>query len=292
MTSDALLDPAFVHELEALRRQLTVRARSGRAGEHATRRRGGAAEFAEHRAYGAGDDLRRMDWLAFARTGSPVLKVFHAEEDTLVRLVVDRSASLDVGTPTKLATAKRLAASIGYMALASSERAQVHAAGEALDASYEPGRGRASLPRVLRELSGLEAAGKTDLARVVDAIVKRAPRPGMLVVVSDFLDPGPFDVALARAASAGHHIALVQVLADDELEPPYEGDFAFEDAETGEVVLVTVDDRSRGAYLARLEGLFAKLRALAKRHRGTYVRTSSAAAILEPLRRFASGGVD
>ena len=70
-----LLDPGFALELEALRRRLQVRARSGGGGEHVAKRRGGSAEFLEHRAYTAGDDLRRMDWLAFARTGEPVLNL-------------------------------------------------------------------------------------------------------------------------------------------------------------------------------------------------------------------------
>jgi uncharacterized protein (DUF58 family) len=290
MNRNRLLDPAFIHELEALRLRLVVRASSGQSGERATRKRGGTAEFAEHRAYGAGDDVRRMDWLAFARTGTPVLKLFRAEEDTLVRLVIDTSASLGVGSP-----AKRIAASIAYMALASSERAQVLGAGDGMGTSFEPARGRGSLHRLLRELDELNAAGatgKTDLARAIEAVVKRSPRPGMLVLLSDFLDPGPFDVALARAVAAGHQVALVQILAPDELEPNYEGNVAFEDVETGNVVLVTVDDRARDAYLARLEGLFARLRSLAKRHRGAYVRTSTSETLLAPLRRFVAGSVD
>src|SRR5262245_41387207 len=89
-----LLDPAFVRELEALRRRLEVHARSGASGEHVAKRRGGAAEFQEHRAYAPGDDLRRIDWAAYARSGEPVLKLFRAEEDVVSRLVLDASASL------------------------------------------------------------------------------------------------------------------------------------------------------------------------------------------------------
>ena len=92
--SGGLLDPSFTRELEALRRQLHIRARSGTVGEHVATRRGASAEFLEHRPYAPGDDLRRMDWLAFARTGEPVLKLFRAEEDVVVRLVVDASGSL------------------------------------------------------------------------------------------------------------------------------------------------------------------------------------------------------
>jgi uncharacterized protein (DUF58 family) len=287
-----LLEAGFVRELEALRRRMQIRARSGGGGDHLARRRGGSAEFLEHRAYAPGDDLRRMDWLAFARTGDPVFKLFRAEEDAVVRLLVDATRSMDHGAPSKLDAARRLAASIGYMALADSERAQVLAARSGLDRVREPVRGRSSLQKLLRQLEDIRPEGETDLARAIDAVLVRSERPGMLVVLSDFFDPGPFEAALGRAASAGHDVALVQVLAPDEISPAYEGDLALEDVETGAVVEVTVDGRAIDAYLARLEALFASLRALAKRLRATYVRAPTNEPLLRAIRRFVARTVD
>jgi uncharacterized protein (DUF58 family) len=269
-----------------------VRARSGGGGERAASRRGSSAEFLEHRPYSAGDDLRRMDWLAFARTGEPVLKQFRAEEDVVVRLAVDGSASLDFGDPSKLAVAKRLAAAIGYMALASSERAQVLIAGERLSRVREPVRGRGALATLLRELDEVRAERGTDLARAIDGIVLRTSRPGMLVVISDFLDAGPVEGALGRAAAAGHDLAIVQVLAPEEIDPPWDGDLALEDSETHESIDVTVDDRAAGAYRRRLEGLFASLRGTAKKLRATYVRTQTTQPLLDAVRRFVERTVD
>ena len=287
-----LLDPSFVRELEALRRKLRVRVPSGAGGEHVASRRGSSAEFLEHRAYAPGDDLRRIDWLAFARTGEPVLKTFRAEEDVLVRVVVDASASLDAGEPPKIVQAKRIAAAIAAMALASSERAQVLAASDGVVRTREPGRGRGALPKLLRELDAIVAERGTDLARAIDAVLLRSHRPGMLVVVSDFLDAGPFDAALGRAAAGGHDLALIQVLAPEEIDPPWDGDLALEDAETGEVLDVTLDARAIEAYLGRLAGLAATLRAVAKRHRGTYLRVSTKDPLLDVARRFVVRAVD
>src|SRR3954470_7478464 len=142
----ALLDPAFVRELEALRRRLQVLVQSGASGERASRRRGGSAEFQEHRPYAPGDDLRRVDWSAFARTGEPVLKLFRAEEDTVLRLLVDASASLAFGEPQKLEVARRVAAAIGYLALANGQRAQVLVARES--GSPAPSAGTRGLERI------------------------------------------------------------------------------------------------------------------------------------------------
>lgn len=290
-----LLDAGFVRELEALRRRLEIRARSGASGEHLAKRRGGSAEFHEHRAYAPGDDMRRIDWAAYARTGEPVLKLFRAEEDVVARLVCDVSASLgagEPGAPTKLHTAKRLAAAIGYMALAGSERAQVIAAGEVPARDATPSRGRGGLPALLRALDALEARGGTDLAKSIDRVVQQSGRPGMLVVLSDFFDPGPVTAALTRAAAAGHDVVVVQVVTPEEIEPSFEGDWALEDAETGAVVEVTMDATAIQAYVLRFAGLCEELRAWARKHRGAYVRVRTDEPLEDAIRRFVARGVD
>jgi uncharacterized protein (DUF58 family) len=291
-----LLDADFLRELEVLRRRLEVRARSGAAGEQVARRRGGSAEFHEHRAYAAGDDLRRVDWLAFARSGTPVVKLFRAEEDVIVRLVLDASASLGFGDPQKLEVARRLAAAVAYLALAGSQRAQLWVARERDRTAFErvsaARRGRGGLGSLLRELAAVEPAGSADLARAVDQAVRRSRRPGLFVVVSDFFDSGPVTSALGRARAAGHDVALLQVLAREEVEPALEGDLLLEDAETTTSVEVTVDARAIEAYVLRLTGLVEELRAWARRHGATYVRTLTDEPLEGVVRRLVARAVD
>jgi uncharacterized protein (DUF58 family) len=289
-----LMDASFARELEALRKRLRVRARSGGGGDHTAKRRGSSAEFLEHRPYAPGDDLRRIDWLAFARTGEPVFKLFRAEEDVIVRLVVDASASLgeSAGEPNKLEMAKRVAAAIGYMALADSERAQVMAASEGLSFVSAPSRGRNALPKLLRDLDRVDVKSGTDLSRAIEQVIVRSSRPGMLVVISDFMDSGPFDSAITHAASAGHDVALVQVLARDEVEPQWDGDYALVDVESDALVEVTMDAGALEAYLARLNQLVLGLRALAKKVQGTYVRIVTDEPLLPVVRRFVGRVVD
>ena len=290
--ASGLLDPAFVRELEALRRRLEIRARSGGGGEHLARRKGSSAEFQEHRAYAPGDDMRRIDWAAYARTGEPVLKLFRAEEDVIARLVVDGSASLGFGEPSKLDVARRMAAAVGYMTLARSERAQLFVGGEGIAAQGAPCRGRGGLPQLLKALTALSARGGTNLTKALDAVVQRSPRPGMLVVLSDFFDPGAVTSALGRAVSAGHDVALVQVVAPEEIQPVFEGDFELEDAETGALVEVTMDAAAIEDYALRLAGLCEELRGWAKRFGATYVRLRTDEPLEDAVRRFVARSVD
>ena len=288
-----LLDAGFVKELEVLRRRLEIRARSGISGEHLAKRRGGSAEFQEHRAYAPGDDMRRIDWAAYARTGEPVLKLFRAEEDVIARIVFDGSASLAHGEPrSKLDVARRLAAAVGYMTLAESERAQLLVAGDGITRESSPARGRGGLPALLRALNAVEARGNTDLAKAIDAVMRKSARPGMLVVISDFFDAGPVTAALGRAAMAGHDVVLLQVVAPDEIEPSLEGDYALEDAETGAVIEVTMDASAIEAYVLRFAGLCEELRAWARRHRGVYVRVRTDEALESAVRRFVARSID
>jgi len=288
----SLLDPEFLRELEALRRRLEIDARSGHAGERAARKRGGSAEFQEHRPYADGDDPRRIDWLAYARTGTPVIKVFRIEEDVVVRAMVDVSASMGHGAPQKLEVAKKLAAAMAYMALASSERAQLVAAGSGIAALPAPTRGRAGLVPFLRELEKLAPDGSTDLAQSIEQLRKRNLRPGLLALFSDFFDPGPVLDALARARAQGHDVRLVQILAPDELEPNVEGDYALEDVETGELVDITLDPSAFEAYARRLAGLFEELRSSAKRLGAGYVLARTDEPLEAVVRRIVAGRVD
>jgi uncharacterized protein (DUF58 family) len=291
--SASLLAPEFLRELEMLKRNLEIQARSGGVGERAAKARGGSAEFQEHRPYEPGDDLRRIDWLAFARTGQPVTKLFRAEEDAVVRIVLDASASLDFGDPPKVDAARRVAAAVGYLALAGGQRAELwvaRVAGESR-APFErarPRRGRAGITALLRELSRVEPGGTTDLSGALRALVEHSARPGLVVVVSDFLDAGPVTNALMLCRASGHDLALIQILDPSELEPDLEGDLSLVDAETGASVEVTADPAAIEAYLLRITGLIEELRAFARRAGATYVRATTHEPLLTLVRRFVS----
>jgi len=292
-----LLEPGFLRRLHALRRHLLAEARSGSAADRVAKRRGTSSEFREHRPYATGDDLRRVDWMAYARTGEPVIKVFQAEEDTIVRLLVDGSASLAFGHPPKIDVARKMAAALAYLALASSRRAQVLVGSNTADRTQTLTvgalqRGQTGFSRVCAQLSAVEPHGALRLSDAIEATLQRSSRPGLLVVLSDFLDPSPLPEALRHARAAGHDIALIQVLDPSELEPEFEGDLTLEDSETGETLEMTMDPTAIEAYELGLAGLLEELRHWARRNRAAYVRLRTTDDLEEPVRRVLSRAVD
>ncbi len=235
----------------------------------------------------------------FRGHGEPVVKLFRAEEDSILRLLLDASASLTFGSPQKFEVARRVAAAIGYLALANGQRAQVLIARQPAQASPRglervatPRRGRDAMAALLRDLSEPVAGGTGDLSSALEQTLQQAARPGLLVVVSDFLDPGRVTKALGHACALGHQVALVQVLSREEVEPRYDGDFTFVDAESKAQVELSMDAAAVDAYVVRLAGLIDELRAWSRKHRASYVRMTNDEALEGVVRRFVSRSID
>src|SRR3954452_12043007 len=146
-TQPPLFDSAFLRKLDRLS-LLTKRAMAGdMQGERRSPRRGSSVEFADFRPYVAGDDIRQIDWNLYARMERFFLKLFVAEEELTIHLLVDNTASMDWGEPNKLLYARRAAGAFGYIALSSLDRVTVMAFGDGAARQLPGVRGkRGALP--------------------------------------------------------------------------------------------------------------------------------------------------
>lgn len=283
-----LLSPDFIRRLARLRVLARRRFAGTAGGARRSTRRGSSAEFADHRPYYPGDDTRRIDWNAYARLEELVLRLYVAEEDLCLYLFVDSSRSMGVGAPPKLDAAKRIAAALGYVALTGSERVSVVPFGAGLRRPLPPVRGKAKVGALLRHLDALEADGETNLDQAVGEFLARRPRPGVVAVVSDLLDPGGYQRPLERLGSARHEPAVFHVLGEDEVNPTPGGDHVLVDSEQGSRVEVSLDARAIAAYRGRLKAFLDGAEGWAKRRGVSYVRlfgeVSFEEALLEYLR--------
>jgi uncharacterized protein (DUF58 family) len=210
-----------------------------------------------------------------------------AEEDLSLYLLVDTSASLALGTPPKIETAKRIAAGLGYVALSGSDRVSVWPFADGLERiAMPPARGRKQIGRLLRSLEDLQPIGGTDLARAVDSLLARRPRPGLVAVISDFLDPSGVTRPLDRLIAERHEPVLFHVVDPEELDPTPGGDLVLVDSERGVEVEVSLDERAIRAYRARVEAFIAELEGYAKKRGLHYGRVSTGADFEEALLRY------
>lgn len=216
------------------------------------RRAGGATEFLDRRPYCDGDDVRAIDWHAFAKTARPVVKRFAAEQSAQVNILLDRSLSMDSGTPNKLEASKGLASALAYLAVASESRVQVwYGRGGELQ-SLGSAASRSGLPRLWDALVRARTEGATELTPWLLQLCTRA-KPGALFVVSDLLHETHPATALTEARVRGHDLAVFHVLSPQELEPEIDGDATLVSAESGKTLRVRFDSEQRSAYRARLQ---------------------------------------
>ena len=275
MSRSGLLDPAFVKKLEALRIEARRAFPGVTKGERSSTRKGSSIEFADFRDYTPGDDLRHLDWNIFARLGRPMLRLYVEEEDVRVDVLVDNSASMDFGEPlTKLEVAKRVAAALGYLAIAGLDRVGAVAFAERLGPRLRAARGRGQLLSLLRYLERLEPSkdSSTRLATALERYSLESHKPGILFVISDFLDDSEYIAALKRMAVRRFDVNLIQVLTPFEIDPDEGGDLVLIDRERDEGVEVTLNAAALKFYRKALEEHEAALAALGPAAGVTYTR--------------------
>lgn len=246
MDPDDLLAPSVLARLERV--QLATRRKlAGRfAGEHRSPAFGSSVDFSDYRDYHPGDDFRRIDYPLYARTGNLFIRLFEAEEDLTVRLLVDRSASM--GLYGKLDQAVRLAAAIGFVALVNRDTVQLFT--EPSSGPAHRFSGRHAAHALFRSLAALEAAGPTELDERARTVAGQRGPAGMSVVISDLLTTTSA-AAVDRLLGSGADVSVVHVVAPAERDPDLHGDLEMVDVETGEAVPASLSPSTLDAYRAQ-----------------------------------------
>jgi uncharacterized protein (DUF58 family) len=221
-------------------------------GLHRSPHRGFSAEFAELRAYQAGDDLRYIDWRMYGRSDRYYVKQFEEETNLRAYLLVDVSESMgwssDPGTlPTKLWYAKHLAASLALILLRQGDAVGMAAFHNRVVDRLHARGGRRQWYEVVRRLQ-LEAEGGTSAEGALRDLAMRLDRQGLVVLLSDLLVARDETLtALKFLRHHGHEVLVFHLLDPGERELPAASEARFFDPETDEELLVSVAD-IRGEY--------------------------------------------
>ena len=270
MAQGPLIDRHFLERLERLAIHWQ-KSFGGIVGGHNTSRFAGPGqEFLDHRHFHHGDDLRAVNWRAYMRLEKMFLKMFQIEPRVPVRLLLDASASMEAPTPAKFLAARRLAAALVYVGLVRLDTIILNTFSNSLGDARVCSGGRHRFGPVSDFLSTAEARGTTDFLAVSKQFVERYSQRGLLIIISDFLTDADNTKSFDYLAEFGHELLLLQVYADEDRVPPWDGELELEEAESGARLEMDFDFEARQRYTAAFDEWSEQLRRAALRHGGRF----------------------
>ena len=239
------------------------------AGAHKSPFHGFAVEFAGHREYVFGDDLRHLDWNVYYRHGRLFIKQYEMETNMVCHLLLDISASMRYGQgpSAKLLYASRMAVTLAHLIVEQSDQVSFATFDEQVRESLRPSGNMAQIIKITEMLDAAEAVEKTRIGPPLLEIAGRAGRRGIVIVFSDFfVDLADLEQAIQRLRYDRHEVVLVQVLHHDEIAFDLPGMIRFVGLETDERFLTRPDD-VRKAYLDAIESFNERLETLCEANR-------------------------
>jgi uncharacterized protein (DUF58 family) len=273
------LQPQVVSRLAGMELRARLVVEGFITGLHRSPYHGFSVEFAEHRQYMPGDDLRHMDWKIYGRTGRHYIKQFEEETNLKSYIVLDASRSMAFASPgnvTKLTYASTLAAALGYLMIRQQDAVGLATFDEALTGYLPPRATRGYLRQLLVVLEKLEAAHTTGAAKALHQVADRIRRRGLVVVVSDLLDdPDTLMMALKHFRHKKNEVIVMHVLDPLERSFGFDRDAVFEDMETGERIM-TQPWQVRRAYRSGMDAFVERTKRECREHAIDYVLLDTA----------------
>lgn len=275
-------------------------------GERRSKKRGQSVEFADHRQYVSGDDLRHIDWNIFGRLDRLFLKLFLEEEDLALHVVIDASASSDTGEPNKFLFMQRAAMAMAYVGLVNLNRVAATYMGgipaggrsaggdEQSDASADPSlglrgdsvvhairdlRGRRRTQDLARFITTIEPGGQFSFRQAAERIALTRRGKGVMLIFSDFFFKDGYEAGLRMLVGRGYDVFCIQVLSPQEVEPPITGDLRLKDMEDGDLTEVTISAPLLKRYKANLAAYCDQLREFCARREITMMTLKSDTAV-------------
>jgi len=248
------LDPATVSKLAGMELKARLVVEGFIVGLHKSPYHGFSVEFAEHRQYMPGDDIRHVDWKVYGKSDRFYIKQFEEETNLRGYILLDASASMGYKSDgiSKLEYGSYLAAALSYLMLRQQDSPGLLVYDEKVR-SYVPPRGtRSHINNILKELNHITPSEKTDAASSFHELADRIKRRGLIVVISDLFDnPQKMLTGLKHFRHKKHEVIVFQILDPYERNFDYKAEARFRDMETGQMLL-TNPHQIRKEYIERL----------------------------------------
>lgn len=275
-----LLDPKAIARAEALGMNARFIVEGYMAGEHKSPYRGFAIEFAQHREYAPGDDVRHLDWKVQAKTERYYIKQYEQETNFVAHLLLDGSESMKYGSGeiSKLEYGKMMAACLAYVVLHQRDAVALGIFDEDIQEYLPRSDNRDNLFKIMNRLAGFDPVRETKIASVLHGMANQIRRKGIVIVISDFFDDeNEIIESIQHLRFSGHEVILMQVLDPYEIEFPFTGMVEFDGLENIPKVQ-TRPTQIKKTYHKEFEAFRARLRDACERHQCHFldVRTDHA----------------
>ncbi len=285
MDSILLLDPETVSRGEALGLMARRVVEGYRVGEHRSPFRGFAIEFAQHREYTAGDDIRHLDWKVLGRSDRYYIKQYEQDTNYVAHVILDGSKSMNYGSGqiTKLHYAKALAACLSYLILLQRDAVAL-AVFDTETRDYLPRTDNiGKIHHIMNRLAAFEANDGTDIGRAVKEVSHKARNRGIVILLTDvFDDEAGLEAALQRLHFGGHEVILFHILDPYELTFPFTGTWKLVGLEESTVIQTSPAD-IRKSYLENFEAFRKRVRATCEKFNTHYVLADTGRSLAETL---------
>lgn len=210
---------------------------------------GDSLDFYGHRKYIPGDDIRKIDWQAFLKTEEFYIREYTEERELQVNIILDKSASMDYGSPNKWEVAKFLAGGLSYLTLKQSDSLSFYSFNENLSTWQKNVRGRESLYYLIERLAETNPAGKTNFKEILKI---NNLSSGITIIITDLWEKDIFQV-LDFLNAQGQEIILIHLLSPQELEPEFTDEWKMRDIETQVMHNVDVNNKVKEIYAQKLK---------------------------------------
>jgi uncharacterized protein (DUF58 family) len=284
--AEAPLDPTALARFGRLELIARLVVEGVMAGLHKSPFKGFSVEFAEHRQYGPGDEIRHIDWRAFGKSDRYYVKEYEEETNLKAYLVVDSSGSMAYAgrTASKFEHARRLAASLAYLMISQRDAVGLITFDDSVRAMIPPRSAPGHFAVLCKTLDDARTGGERPLSGILHTLAERISRRGLVVILSDGFDEvDELTSALRHLRHRRHEVLFLHTLAPEEEEFPFRRPARFRNLEQAEHQLRVDPTSLRAAYLERFHAFCETLKERTRAMDADYHRASTAEPIEKTL---------
>ena len=274
--SEALFDDDFIKKLEYLNLVSKQMVPGRLHGEHRSKKKTSSGiEFSDYREYVSGEDTKNVDWRTFLRLEKLLLRIFEEEADLPIYIFIDSSESMNCGDPVKFDQARKIAAAMCYVGLLNQDRVNLIGFNNGAENQLSARRGKSQIWNTFQFLEAMRTKGSTSMERAFKGFFSSQRRRGLVVVISDFLDPSGFERSFDMLRHYRQDLFAVHLYETDERNPILPDEVLLRDAELGHLERVKVTPALMDAYTHAFDTHVAALEGYCKKNGWGFISSST-----------------